>query len=84
VVFSGTPSGFTTLTVASTSTTTTTSTSTTTTTTTINWFYVLLALIVLVIIAIALVAGTHGAKHAIESQVRKYVKEDSGGYIKEG
>ena len=81
VVFSGTPSSFTTLTVASTSTTTTTSTSTTTS---INWFYVLLALIVLVIIAVALVAGTHGAKHAIESQVRKYVKEDSGGYIKEG
>jgi hypothetical protein len=85
VVFSGTPSGFTTLTVASTSTTTTTtSTSTTTTTTSINWFYVLLALIVLLIIAVALVAGTHGAKHAIESQARKYVKEDSGGYIKEG
>jgi len=83
VVFSGTPSGFTTLTVASTSTTTTTSTSTTTTTS-INWFYVLLALIVLVIIAVAIVAGSHGAKHAIESQVRKYVKEDSGGYIKEG
>ena len=83
VVFSGTPSGFTTLTVASTSTTTTTSTSTTTTTS-INWFYVLLALIVLVIIAVAIVAGSHGAKHAIESQVRKYVKEDSGGYVTEG
>jgi hypothetical protein len=83
VVFSGTPSGFTTLTVASTSTTTTT-TSTTTSTTSINWFYVLLALIVLLIIAVALMAGSHGAKHAIESQVRKYVKEDSGGYVTEG
>lgn len=85
VVFSGTPSGFTTLTVASTSTTTTTtSTSTTTTTTSINWLYVVLGLIVLLIIVLAIVAGTRGAKHAIEGQVRKYVKEDSGGYIKEG
>jgi len=84
VVFSGTPSSFTTLTVASTSTTTTTTTSTTTTTTAINWFYVLLAVIVLLIIAVAIVASTHGAKHAIESQVRKYVKEDSGGYVTEG
>ena len=84
VVFSGTPSSFTTLTVASTSTTTTTTTSTTTTTTAINWFYVLLAVIVLLIIAVAIVAGTHGAKHAIESQVRKHVKEDSGGYVTEG
>ena len=82
VVFSGTPSSFTTLTVASTSTTTTTTTSTTTTS--INWFYVLLALIVLLIIAVAIVAGSHGAKHAIESQVRKHVKEDSGGYVTEG
>ncbi len=81
VVFSGTPSSFTTLTVASTSTTTT---STTTSTTSINWFYVLLAVIVLLIIAVAIVAGSHGAKHAIESQVRKYVKEDSGGYVTEG
>jgi len=78
VVFSGTPSSFTTLTVASTTTTTTT------TATTINWRYVMLAIIVLVIIALAIVAGTHGAKHAIESQVRKYVKEDSGGYVTEG
>jgi hypothetical protein len=86
VVFSGTPSGFTTLTVASTSTTTTTSTttSTTPTTTTINWFYIMLGLIVLVIIIVAIVAGSRGAKHAIESYTRKYVKEDSGGYIKEG
>ena len=81
VVFSGTPSSFTTLTVASTSTTTT---STTTTTTSINWFYVLLALIVLLIIAVAIVAGSHGAKHAIESYTRKYVKEGSEGYITEG
>jgi hypothetical protein len=80
VVFSGTPSSFTTLTVASTSTTTTS----TTTTTTINWFYVVLALIVLLIIIVALVAGTHGAKHAIESHLRKYVKEDSGGFVTEG
>jgi hypothetical protein len=87
VVFSGTPSGFTTLTVASTSTTTTTtttSTSTTTTTTPINWFYVLLAVVVLLIIAVAIVAGARGAKHAIESQVRKYVKDGKEGYIKEG
>jgi glucan phosphoethanolaminetransferase (alkaline phosphatase superfamily) len=79
VVFSGTPSGFTTLTVAS-----TTTTSTTTTTTSINWFYVLLAVIVLLIIAVAIVAGSHGAKHAIESQVRKYVKEGKEGYVTEG
>ncbi len=87
VEFSGTPSGFTTLAVASTSTTTTTTTSSSTptsTTTSINWFYVLLALIVLLIIAVAIVAGSRGAKHAIESQVRKYVKEDKEGYIKEG
>jgi hypothetical protein len=45
---------------------------------------VLLALLVLLIIAVAIVAGTHGAKHAIESQVRKHVKEDSGGYVTEG
>jgi len=83
VVFSGTPSSFTTLTVASTSTTSTSSTSSTTTTS-INWFYVLLAVIVLLILAVAIVAGSHGAKHAIESQVRKYVKEDSGGYVTEG
>ena len=84
VVFSGTPSSFTTLTVASTSTTATTTTSTTTTTTTINWFYVLLAVIVLLIIAVAIVASTRGAKHAIESYTRKYVKEGSEGYITEG
>jgi len=90
VVFSGTPSGFTTLTVASTSTTTTTTTTSTTTsptsstTVSINWFYVVLGLIVLLIIVLAIVAGSHGAKHAIESHVRKYVKEDSGGYITEG
>jgi len=81
VVFSGTPSSFTTLTVAS---TTTTTTSTTTTTTAINWFYVLLAVIVLLIIAVAIVASTRGAKHAIESYTRKYVKEGSEGYITEG
>jgi len=84
VVFSGTPSGFTTLTVASTSTTTTTTSTSTTTTTTINWFYVLLGAVVLLIIVIAIVASAHGAKHAIESQVRKHVKEDSGGYVTEG
>jgi hypothetical protein len=83
VEFSGTPSSFATLTVASTSTSTTTSTPTTTPTT-INWFYVLLALIALLIIAIVIVAGTHGAKHAIESHVRKFVKEGKEGYVTEG
>jgi len=82
VEFSGTPSSFATLTVASTSTSTSSTSSTTTTSN--NWFYVLLAVIVLLIIAVAIVAGSHGAKHAIESQVRKYVKEDSGGYVTEG
>jgi hypothetical protein len=90
VEFSGTPSGFTTLTVASTGTTTSTSTTTTTTspapstTVTINWFYVVLGLIVLLIIVLALVAGSRGAKHAIESHIRKFVREDSGNYITEG
>jgi len=84
VVFSGTPSSFTTLTVASTSTTTTTSTSTSTTTTTINPFYVLLGLVALVIIIVAIVAVGRGTKHAIEEAVRKYVKEDKGGYVTEG
>ena len=82
VEFSGTPSSFATLTVASTSTSTSSTSSTTTTSN--NWFYVLLAVIVLLIIAVAIVASTHGAKHTIESQVRKYVKEDSGGYVTEG
>jgi len=87
VEFSGTPSGFTTLTVASassTTSTTTTSTSPTSTTTTINWFYVLLGLIVLLIIVLAVVAVSHGAKHAIESHIRKYVKEGSEDYVTEG
>ena len=87
VEFSGTPSGFTTLTVASassTTSTTTTSTSPTSTTTTINWFYVLLGLIVLLIIVLALIAGSRGAKHAIEGHVRRFVKEDSEGYVTEG
>jgi len=42
------------------------------------------AIIILLIILLAIVAGARGAKHAIVSQDRKYVKEDSGGYIKEG
>ena len=85
VEFSGTPSGFATLTVASTSSTTTTTTSTsTTTTTTINPFYVLLGLIALVIIIVAVVAVGRGTRHAIEEAVRKYVKEDRGGYVTEG
>jgi len=78
VEFSGTPSGFTTLTVASTSTTTTTSTSTSVS---INPLYVALGLIFLVIIIVAVVAATHGAKHAIEENIRRYVKEDRGGYV---
>jgi hypothetical protein len=80
VVFSGTPSGFTTLTVASTSTTTTTSTSTSTSVS-INPLYVALGLIFLVIIIVAIVAATHGAKHAIEETIRRYVKEDRGDYV---
>jgi hypothetical protein len=85
VEFSGTPSSFATLTVASTSTTTTTTTSasTSTTTTTINPFYVLLGLIALVIIIVAIVAVGRGTKHAIEEAVRKYVKESKGGYVSE-
>jgi len=88
VEFSGTPSGFTTLTVASTSTsttttTTTTSTSTSTTTTTINPFYIFLGL-ALVIIILAIVAVGRGTKHAIEEAVRKYVKESKGDYVSEG
>ena len=88
VEFSGTPSGFATLTVASTSTsttttTTTTSTSTSTTTTTINPFYIFLGL-ALVIIIVAIVAVGRGTKHAIEEAVRKYVKESKGGYVSEG
>ncbi len=84
VEFSGTPSGFATLTVASTSTTTTTSTSTSTTTTTINPFYIFLGLVALVIIIVAIVAVGRGTKHAIEEAVRKYVKESNGGYVSEG
>ncbi len=86
VVFSGTPSGFTTLTVASTSTSTSTSTTTTTspstgTSVSINPLYVALGLIFLVIIIVAIVAATHGAKHAIEETIRRYVKEDRGDYV---
>ena len=85
VEFSGTPSGFATLTVASTSTTTTTTTTTSpTTTTTINPFYIFLGLVALVIIIVAIVAVGRGTKHAIEEAVRKYVKEDKGGYVSEG
>jgi len=87
VEFSGTPSGFPTLTVASTSTSTTTTTTTTTTspttTTTINPFYIFLGL-ALVIIIVAIVAVGRGTKHAIEEAVRKYVKESKGGYVSEG
>jgi hypothetical protein len=80
VEFSGTPSSFTTLTVASTSSTTTTTTTTTTTSptsgtsTSINWFYVLLGLIALVIIIVAIASASHATKHAIEESIRKYVK----------
>jgi hypothetical protein len=82
VVFSGTPSGFSTLTVASTSTTTTTTTSPSTpTSVSINPFYVALGLIFLVIIIVAVVAATRGAKHAIEGSTRRYVKEDRGDYV---
>ena len=89
VVFSGTPSGFATLTVASTSTSTSTTTTTTTTTsptttTTINPFYIFLGLVALVIIIVAIVAVGRGTKHAIEEAVRKYVKESNGGYVSEG
>jgi len=80
VVFSGTPSGFTTLTVASTSTTTTTSPSTTTSVS-INPLYVALGLIFLVIIIVAVVAAVRGAKHAIEENIRRYVKEGRGDYV---
>jgi flagellar hook assembly protein FlgD len=83
VEFSGTPSSFATLTVASTSSTTT-STSTSTTTTTINPFYIFLGLVALVIIIVAIVAVGRSTKHAIEETVRKYVKEDRGGYVSEG
>jgi len=41
------------------------------------------AIIFLLLILLAIVAGARGANHAIASQDRKYVKEDSGGYIKE-
>ena len=89
VVFSGTPSGFTTLTVASTSTTTSTTTTTTTPTsptapTSINWFYVFLGLIFLVIIVMVIVAVGRSTKHTIEEVVRKYVKESKEGYVTEG
>jgi len=43
-----------------------------------------LAVVVLLIIAVAIVAGARGAKHAIESQVRKYVKDGKEGYVTEG
>jgi hypothetical protein len=76
VEFSGTPSSFTTLTVASTSTSTSTTTSVS-----INPLYVALGLIFLVIIIVAIVAATRGAKHAIEETTRRYVKEDRGGYV---
>jgi len=82
VVFSGTPSGFTTLTVASTSTSTTTTTSpSTTTSVSINPLYVALGLIFLVIIIVAVVAAVRGAKHAIEENIRRYVKEGRGDYV---
>jgi len=81
VVFSGTPSGFSTLTVASTSTTTTTTSTSTPTSVSINPFYVALGLIFLVIIIVAVVAATRGAKHAIEGSTRRYVKEDRGDYV---
>jgi len=88
VEFSGTPSGFTTLTVASTSSTTTSTTTTTSPSpsapTTINWFYVFLGLIFLVIIVMVIVAVGHSTKHAIEEAVRKYVKESKEGYVSEG
>ncbi len=76
VVFSGTPSGFTTLTVASTTSTTTTTTTSPTsgTSTSINWFYVLLGLIALVIIIVAIASASHATRHAIEESIRKYVK----------
>jgi len=82
VVFSGTPSGFSTLTVASTSTSTTTTTSpSTTTSVSINPLYVALGLIFLVIIIVAVVAAVRGAKHAIEENIRRYVKEGRGDYV---
>jgi hypothetical protein len=82
VEFSGTPSGFTTLTVASTSTSTTTTTSPSTpTSVSINPLYVALGLIFLVIIIVAVVAAVHGAKHAIEETIRRYVKEGRGDYV---
>ena len=81
VEFSGTPSGFTTLTVASTSTTTTTTSPSTPTSVSINPLYVALGLIFLVIIVVAVVAATRGAKHAIEGSTRRYVKEDRGDYV---
>ena len=69
-----------------TSLTTTTNTTTTspTSTTTTNWIIEMLAIIFLLLILLAIVAGARGAKHAIVSQDRKYVKEDSGDYITEG
>ena len=68
-----------------TSLTTTTNTTTTspTSTTTTTWFFEMAAIIFLLLILLAIVAGARGANHAIASQDRKYVKEDSGGYIKE-
>ena len=84
VEFSGTPSGFTTLTVASTSTSTSTTTTTspsTPTSVSINPLYVALGLVFLVIIIVTVVAATHGAKHAIEETIRRYVKEDRGDYV---
>jgi cobalamin biosynthesis Mg chelatase CobN len=84
VVFSGTPSGFTTLTVASTSSSTSTTTTTspsTPTSVSINPLYVALGLIFLVIIIVAIVAAVRGAKHAIEETIRRYVKEDRGDYV---
>ena len=84
VEFSGTPSGFTTLTVASTGTSTSTTTTTspsTPTSVSINPLYVTLGLVFLVIIIVAVVAATHGAKHAIEEAIRRYVKEDRGDYV---
>jgi len=86
VEFSGTPSGFSTLTVASTSTSTTTTTTSpsSSTTTTINPFYIFLGLIFLVIIVAVIVAVGRSTKHAIEEAVRKYVKESKEGYVTEG
>ncbi len=77
VVFSGDPSGFSTLTVSSTSTSTTTTSPSTSPSTGPSLGYVLLVIFIIIVIVVAVVAIGKSVEHTVYNATHKYVRKEA-------